>query len=154
MKRISTALVLMAALVTAVHAYNGRTTVTKASELEHDIRFDVTFQEHDGMLIVTVVAPQTAKTLSLSQFAVIQSENGKTTLRVPISSTQWEAVPDGKGQLKLEAKDMKRKVTFAVSQAKLLETKLEAVYGSGEQGWTFVVDLSTYQLKDKNSTTR
>jgi hypothetical protein len=153
MKRISIALVLAAATAASVYAYNGRTAVTKGPEAEHGIQFDVTFQEHDGMLLVTVVAPQKVKDLSLSQFAVIQMEKDKTTLRVPMTAAQWTAVPDAEGKLKLKAGDMSPKVVFAVSQARLPDTQLEVTYGSGEPGWTYVVDLETYQ-KNKEGTTK
>ncbi len=106
------------------------------------------------MLLVTVVAPQNVKALSLSQFAVSQIENDKTTLRVPMATAQWTAEPDAKGQLQFKAKEMNPKVTFAVSQARLPQTRLEVVYGSGEPGWTYVIDLSTYQPNKKDSTTK
>ena len=139
-----------------VYAYDGRTTVTEETEDKHRIQFDVAFQDHDGLLKVTITAPQKVKSLSLSGFSLAQLDgNGKTTLRVPISSAKWKLTPDipspdGKERSKFTvAEGFHPKVTLSVAPENLPETKLEARYGGFDSGWTYIVDLSSYRPKTK-----
>ena len=142
-------MVLMLALSPAAHAYTGRATVTKQSEAEQGLKFDVTFQEQDGLLQVTVVAPRQVLTLMLNEFAVVQIEQGKTTLRVPLAAVTWEMSPKAKGEITITQLPLVPKCTFAVSQQNLLRTKLEVRYGVDDAEWTYVVDLASYQSQEK-----
>ena len=156
MKRITFRLVVRVMLAGIAMAYNGSTTVTKESEGKEGVHFDVSFQEHYGTLYVTVVAPQKVHSLSLSEFAVVQSESNKTTLRVPMASAPWTIASDTNGQ-HMAIKDMNHAVSFEVSSARLKDTKLEVRYSEsagGMNGWTYIVDLNSYQPKTKGSTTK
>lgn len=163
MNKISFLCLLAAYLPTASHvyAYDGRNTVTKETEDKHGIQFDVSFREDDGLLQVTITAPQKVKSLSLSGFSLAQLDgNGKTTLQVPISSAKWKLTPDvpspdGKERSRFTVVEgFHPKVTLSVSPEKLPDTKLEVRYGGFDSGWTYIVDLSSYRSKTKPALAR
>ena len=154
MKRITFALVLVFALAGIAYAYNCRGTVTKESESKLNAQFLVTFDDHgrDDMVSVTVTVPQKIANGSLAELAIIQIENNKTTLRIPISIA-CIAMPDKNG--KLEMTRINPEVRFEVSQTRLADTWLEVRYSSDiMNGWTYDVDLKTYQPQKKRSAQR
>ena len=149
-------LALSLPIVTHSFAYNGRATVTKQTEDELGIHFEVSFQEQNDLLTVTVTAPRKAKTLSLSGISLTQAKrSGETTLRVPVSTAHWKLETDDLKPGRREkpriavAEGFPRHVTFSVSPTKLPETKLEVRYGGFDSGWTCIVDLASYRPKTK-----
>jgi hypothetical protein len=152
---------LQGGLDSQLFAYNGRATVTKQTEDEHGIHFEVSFQEQNGLLSVTLTAPRKVKTLALSGISLAQVDRSdETTLRVPVSSAPWKLEPDDLSPERREkpritvAEGFPRHVKFSVSPKKLPETKLEVRYGGFDSGWTYIVDLSSYRSKTKPALAR